>query len=546
MLLRALALATLLGCTGAIGDAGEEPSPSTPSTTAPVGTDKGLRLPRLSHLQWARTARAFLALPETPSLSLRPDVATDETFATDERGRIVDAALAGEYRHASDALADHVVDDSTAYARFVAEGESGAAEARLRKLLERAWARAYRRPLSAEEIERYVAIGLAAPGYAAAVDDDGRLRAALRSLVRVTLQSPHFVYRVELGEPGSEVASGGYRTRALTKLEYATRLSYALFDEPPDATMLAMDLSSEASVALLLEDPRALPTLLGFHRSLYGVDASRSMRKDSAKFPGMEAIGADAASEAERFLGDVVQTGGGLRELLLSRKTFVNLRLASIYGLPTDGLGDAFEPRELPSERAGILTRVSWTAHEADLVERSSILRGVYVTRKLFCTPISNPPAGAESEAPKPPPSLVSNRDRVSFRTSATKCRSCHETIINPSGFAFESFDAIGRHVTEENGAAIDASGTVLMDGVKTSFSGARSFLEAAAETKSAHECYVGNLATWMLGRPLSEVDRAAIVATAEHSRAERLSVRALVQHLVSSQSFRSIVVEEP
>jgi hypothetical protein len=225
----------------------------------------------------------------------------------------------------------------------------------------------------------------------------------------------------------------------------------------------------------------------------------------------------------------------------------VNQRLASIYGLKADGLApDQFSPAELPAERAGILTRVSWTGNEADLFERSSILRGVFVTRKLLCFPLAAPPAGAVEAAPKPPTDLVSNRDRVSFRTAGSSCEGCHKAIINPNGFAFEGFDAIGRFLTEENGVKVDASGEATLDGQRVSLTGARDFLELAAESEQAHGCYVNHLDAWLLGRPLADFERADAAPAVELSVRDRASMRALLAALLAAPAFRSIVREVP
>jgi hypothetical protein len=512
-----------------------------------------LRTPRLGHVQWARTAQSFLRLPEVPVVSLRADATPDDAFETDDRARVVDLTLAKDYRAASDTLADGVVDDPVSFQRFLEDAGGGDAATRLRQLIATAWARAYRRPLVAEEVDRYVTLGTGAPDYAAATDDDGRLRAALRVLLRIALQSPHFVYRVEFGDAATETIVGKFRVRQLTPLEYATRLSYVLLNAPPDDALLGATTSLEtpegraAIVGQLLADPRASETLLAFHRALYLVDASRAMRKDMATFPGTEQLGADAATEATQFLDHVAQTGGGLRELLLSRTAFVNRRLAPIYGLAADDLSDdTFASRELPAERGGILTRVSWTGDEADLFERSSILRGVYVRRKVLCQPLGNPPSGAAMNAPTPPASLVSNRDRVTYRTSGEICLGCHEKLINPLGFAFENFNAIGQFVTADKGAPVDASGVFTLGGMEIPFTGARPFLEAVAESSEAHGCYVGHLASWLYGRPLSDQDRADVAPLGSLSRTAGTSVRALLASLVTTTSFRSVVLEAP
>lgn len=536
------------GCVGVLD--GDPPDPGKVTTPGPTETaDHGVRLPRLSHTQWARTAQAFLRLTDPPTVSLRPDTLSAEGFETDDRARSVDSTLVRNYRAEAESLAELFVTNNDAFAKLTEDAGAGDAETRLRRLITVAWPRAYRRPLTTEEIERYVAIGLAEPGYAAAASDDDRLKVALRVLLRITLQSPHFIYRVELGDPAAEVAQGKYRVRPLTAHEYAARLSYTLFDAPPDEALIAAVTAGGADfdASSLVDDPRAQETLLRFHKALYDVEASRSMIKDAGKFPGMENLGEDAAKEAELFLADVVKSGGSLRELLLSRTAFVNARLAGIYGLPTDGLvADKFDPFELPAERAGILTRVSWTGTEADLFERSSILRGVYVTRRLLCTPLGAPPKGAVEGAPKAPPELISNRDKVTFRTGDGACAGCHKQVINPNGFAFEGFDAVGKFLTEENGVKVDSSGETRLDGERVSFTGARDFLEQASESEQTHGCYVGQLDSWVLGRPLAAFERADAAPIVARSVHDRASVRDLLAGLVTAPAFRSVVREVP
>jgi hypothetical protein len=542
------------GCVGILGDdggstSGSTPTP-TPTPTPPVeSSEHGIRLPRLSHLQWARTAQAFLRLTDTPLFDMRKDTIPEDGFETDDRARVVDKSLTIDYRSAAESLSNQEVDVDEAFVKFTADAGSGDVPTRLRAIITSAWPRAYRRPLTKDEIDRYVALGMAEPDYKAAEgkDENAQLRAALRLLIRVTLQSPYFVYRVELGDPAGEVQQGKYQIRPLTPGEYATRLAYTLFDAPPDDALIAAVAAAGASYdpSQLVDDPRATDTLLRFNAALYVVDAARSMIKDTTKFPEAQGIGPDAAHEAELFLDDVVKKGGGLREILLSRGAFVNQRLAPIYGLPTDGLTtDQFSPFDLPAERAGILTRVSWTGTQANLFERNTILRGVYVARKVLCVTLQNPPIGAAESAPKPPAQLVSNREKVTFRTAGSSCAGCHQGIINPNGFAFEGFDAIGRFLVDENGMKVDSTGTANLDGKSVSFTGARDFLEQAAEADQTHGCYVGNLDSWVLGRPLADFERDDAAPTAKHSRADHTSIRALLAALIAAPAFRSVVQE--
>jgi hypothetical protein len=539
------------GNTGTAGTSGAAGNPTVEPNNAPMVQ---LRLPRLSHRQWTNTVKTFLRLDTLPAEvgTLRPDSALPDAFENDERNRSVDGTLVSNYRSAADVLADFVVDDTDALARLLADGGTGDATTRLRALITAAWPRAYRRALTTAEIDRYVDLGQKAPGYAAADNDDARLRAALRLLLRLTLQSPHFVYRVELGRPETDHVVGSFRVRTLTNDEYAARLSYALFDAPPDAALRAMDLGDAAvrksAIASMLADARVNERLQAFHENYYLVTEARGMRKDVGKYPDSKDLGTDAAEEASRFLSDVVQSGGTVRDLFLSRKTFVNKRLAVVYGLSTDGLTDgAFDPRELPANRGGILTRVSFMGVEADLVERSTIHRGVFLQRKILCGKLDNPPKDAVSKAPKPPPSLLTNRERVSYITSVEDtCRGCHEKIINPLGFAFEQFDAIGKFVDTENGQPVDSSSTVIIDGTKRDITGARQFVEEAAESSDAHRCYAENLATWMLGRPVEAFDKTFTAQAGARSKTEQLPLKEILNDVVTSESFASLLEEIP
>ncbi len=541
------------GGSGAVGGAAPSSSP-TGTTKAPV-VAASPRLPRLGHRQWARTAQAFLRLPATPDVKLRADAEVTDAFETDDRARQVDPVLMHDYRAAADQLTDDLLGKPELYAAFVADAGAGDAATRLRQLVTTAWARAFRRPLGADEIERYVGLGMQAPGVADATDDEARLRAALGRVVRVALLSPHFLFRVELGDAKGDVVQDQVRLRPLTPTEYATRLSYTLFDAPPDeallasAGQLATDAGRATLVTSMVADERASQMLLAFHASLYGVDTVRSATKDAGKLGGIAWVGSDAATEARMFLDAVTHADGGLREIMLSRSTFVNARLASVYGLPTDGLtDDTFAARELPTERAGILTRVAWTATEASPVERSTIKRGVYLRTRVLCGTIGSPPADAQARADAAtlPAGPHTNRESVTFKTRFDDCAGCHHAIINPLGFAFEHFDFAGRYVAQDSGLPVDSSGKAAVGSDSVSFTDARSLIESVATSSEAHACYVGHLASWVLGRPLSEPDRSRLASIGERSRADAASSRALLVDLLTSLTFRSLVVENP
>ncbi len=510
-----------------------------------------VRAARLGHLQWARTVQVFFKRPDTPTVALRPDPLPKEGYATDVLTRVVDRALVVDYRTESERLIEALLADSTAYTRFVSEGGTGDFANMLKRLVTSAWPRALRHPLSDAEVDKYVAFGIKAPGVMQAADDAAKLRAALASLLSYTLQSPQFVYQIALGDESETVTEGSTRIRPLTPIEYLTRVSYALRNAPPSAEELskAGTLTTDAARATLVDavlaEPATSEAILEFHRALYLVDASRTMPKDPTTFPGMDGLGADAATEAEMFLGDVLANNGGLDTLLLSPTTFVNKRLASIYGLNTDGLTDSvFAKRDLPPERAGILTRVSWTGLKANQVERSSILRGVYIAKNLLCTPLGINPPNAAAVLPPPTPGLVTDRELTDDKTRSPQCAGCHHTTINPLGFAFGNFNAIGKFVTVDRNKPVLASGSIAMDRTPTDFGDAVTFLQAASRAQQTHHCYVGNLGSFFLGRTLTERDRQTLEPTGVKSLSKSASTRQLLKDIVLGAAFRSIVQE--
>ncbi len=548
----ALSLSGALACTGTVGGSGEsEGATAVQPTTLQAGDD--IRAARLGHLQWARTVQSFFKLTDTPSTSLRPDPPPKEGYTTDVHARSVDRALVVDYRTEADRLVEALLADSTNYVRFTAEAGAGDFATMLKRLVISAWPRALRHPLSDAEVAKYVAFGTGAPGVAQATDDAAKLRAALLPLLSFTLQSPQFVYQIALGDEATAVTEGSTHTRQLTPLEYLTRVSYALRNAPPNAeefakaNTLTSDVARAALVDAMLAEPGTNDAILEFHRALYLVDASRTMPKDPAAFPGMDGLGADAATEAEMFLNDVLVTNnGGLDKLLLSPTTFVNKRLAGVYGLNTDGLSDTgFAKRELPAERAGILTRVSWTGLKANQVERSSILRGVYLTKNLLCTPIGVNPPLAGAVLPAPTPGLVTDRELTDDKTRSPQCSGCHHTTINPLGFAFGNFNAIGKFVTLDHDKPVLASGKVAMDGTLTDFGDAVAFLKAASRARQTHACYVGNLSSFFLGRTLTERDRKSLAATAAKSLTDSTPTRQLLKDIVLGAAFRSVVQED-
>jgi hypothetical protein len=276
-----------------------------------------------------------------------------------------------------------------------------------------------------------------------------------------------------------------------------------------------------------------------FHEQLLRLHTYDQIEKDAKVFPEYAAgIGADMRRETMMFARDVVQKGGGLRELLLSAHTFVNRRLAPVYRVAAPASTTTFQRASLnPAERAGLLTQVGFLASNAYSREVDSIHRGVFVHHTFLCTNLPPPVDGVSLSGARG----TTNRERISSVTGDGTCGAgCHSRIINPVGFAFEHYDALGRYRTTDNGAPVDASGSYVFGGTPRAFKDAVEFSRLVAESAEAHECYGKSLFEYVHGRVPEPGDEAQIKLLGARSLGNKAAVKALVLDLVTSDEFLS------
>jgi hypothetical protein len=221
-----------------------------------------------------------------------------------------------------------------------------------------------------------------------------------------------------------------------------------------------------------------------------------------------------------------------LREILLSQTAFVNAATAPLYGLTASG--DALSQVTLGAERPGFLTRVGFLAYNANLREPDPIHRGVDISNRLLCAGLA-PPAGEIPPLPAASPGQT-NRERVSEHTGSGTCAGCHVGIINPLGFAFENFDAIGRLRDTDNGQAVNTADVYGLATGSVSFSGAPELLAKLAESSEAHACYARRLGEFALARDLDDADRALLNELVGASRAG--SIKTMLLTTIQNSKF--------
>jgi hypothetical protein len=389
---------------------------------------------------------------------------------------------------------------------------------------------AFRRPLADEEAQRLAAAYETISAAYAPVD-------GLVALLEGIFSSPHFVFLVEVGEPVAD-RPGYFR---LGPWELASRLSYAICEGPPDAILYgaaaAGELSTpeqiEAQARRLFGEPCARDTVERFLEHWLWLNRLPDLTKSQAHFPEFDdQLREGMVVEAKTYLSELVwKDDASVADLLDSDRVWANAETASYYGM-TSADGQA---STLPPERAGILTSPGVLAVTGDFEGTSPVKRGIYVLGQILCTELPPPPADLAVTPPLPDPNLTT-RERWAAHSDDPACSSCHQ-VIDPVGFAFEEFDGIGRHRTEENGHPIDASGGVPTIGVEDGeIVGGAALAKVLAESDEMKSCVAKQWLRFSFGRLETAADEVTIGSLAAALDTE--SLREAFITIVTTDAF--------
>lgn len=401
--------------------------------------------------------------------------------------------------------------------------------------------RAYRRPLTEAEVERLTALA------AHATDVLGNPAEALELVLAAILQSPHFLWRVEVGEPDPRDADGV----RLTGYEIATRLAYFLWATAPDEVLLDAAGTGElhdpdglaAQVERMLESPRAregVRALFADAFELYRVDEAV---KDPTLFVHAHPdLGASAREETLRVIEDLVfERDGDWRGLLTAEHSFVDRRLAALYGVRApapDGFGEvSLGP---PLNRRGLLGHASTAMLHSHATSTSATLRGRFVRKVLLCGDIPPPPVNVDTSIPEPSGDAPTLRDRVHEHLDNPACAGCHAQM-DPIGLGLERYDAVGRFRETDHGAPIDPGGE--LDGV--AFRDELELGSAVAEHPAFGPCLVRTVWRYATGRLEAPGEEPELDRLTERFVDSGLRVRALLFDVATSPAFRTISTRE-
>ncbi len=362
--------------------------------------------------------------------------------------------------------------------------------------------RAWRRPLNATELDRYA-------GIATDVGvETGDALVALRHALWGVLQSPHFLYRVELGTPSED---DGGRVK-FSSYEMASRLAFTMWNTLPDDALLdaaqADELATSTGIAAqaqrMLADPRARQGVANFVAEHYRLWQLEEKAKDTTQFPEWTpTLKAAMRQEMLARIEEVVfTTPADFLSLYDDDKVFVNNELAALYGLPAVE-PDAFHPATLPAgdARRGLIGSAMILALNSLPARTSATERGQFIAETLLCKTVPPPPPDVDTnldddDGSGGPVVHRTLREKLEPHRENPACAGCHN-VTDPLGLALEHFDTMGRYRETDLGLTIDASGE--LDGVP--FVDAAELAVALREHPDALSCLVRKLYTYTAGR---------------------------------------------
>jgi mono/diheme cytochrome c family protein len=447
-------------------------------------------------LMWQLPHRADEVIPARnlspqnfpPSYVVNTAFPPDDRSVGYERGTSISEAWQQATTDAALELSDYVGEHLADLAGV--RGTPPDRDKRLREFCRRWVARAFCRPLDDEQQRLFID-----RQFEQAADPD----AAVKRVVLLSLLSPRFLYHDAHGP-----RQDGY--------DVATRLSLGLWDSLPDEQLLkAANSGRLATVEQVRQqaermagDLRARSKLNEFFLGWLNVERFADLAKDSKRFPEFdEQVVSDLRTALDLFLEDIVWSKtSDFRQLLLADWLYLNGRLGRFYGaqLPADA---PFQKVTLQAgERAGVLTHPYLMAGLAYTATSSPIHRGVFVARSVLGRALRPPP---EAVAPLPPHlhASLTTRERVALQTQHQSCQSCHR-MINPLGFAFENFDAVGRFRNREQGKPIDSRGVYqTRAGKQVEFDDVHGLAVFLADSGETHAAFVEQLFHYTVKQPI-------------------------------------------
>ena len=538
-------------CTGSIGDGPapveRPPAPTTPPSPpdrsseptdvvdemlcedAEPATDSG-RARLLTRFEFNNTVRDLLGDDSRPADAF-PVEAKVLGFDNNESAHSANPLLVSKYLDVAPDIATRAVARGEAlFGCDIVAGPSCVAT-----FLEQFMLRAFRRPFSTHEHQIYM------DQYEEMRGRYGN-REAISLVIQAILMSPQFLYRVE------PAVSNGLDVVPASPWDLASRLSYFLWGSMPDDELLGAasrgalktDADIEAQVRRMLADPRAEASVLHFHEMWLEMEGIDSLVKDAATFPEyapeMRALWLESI---RAFVSETFFVDGTMEAMFTKPVAYADAQLGALYGWDVEG-AELSRVELDPERRAGLLTQPALMALLSNPDQTSPIRRGVFMLERVLCDPPPPPPANIAVVPPDPDPNS-STRERFFQHTENDFCRSCH-IQIDPLGFGFEKYDALGRFRAMEAGAPVDATGEIVdvrEEAINGPFDGAVELSAVLSNSEQVADCLATQWFRYAVGRVEGPDDVCSLENVKSAFKANGGAFEDLIVAITLSDAFR-------
>lgn len=405
-----------------------------------------------------------------------------------------------------------------------------------REILQNFGSRAFRRPLTGDELERILVF------FRQSQTEGDDFEEALRFAVQAILVSPHFLFKVEQpNQPGV--------VRSLNSYELASSLSYFLWSSMPDDQLFSLAAEGQLNqpevfqqqIRRMLADPKSSALVDQFVAQWLQLVKLERLEPDPELFPEFDLdLRRDMIGETKRVVSELIRQDASVLALLDSDFTFVTPRLARFYGWE-DQIGETaaedqfvrISTRDTP--RRGLLTHASVLMVTSNPDRTSPVKRGKWVLENLLGE--EPPPADPAAIPIEDQPELTGTlRQRMEQHRADPGCAVCHK-VMDELGFALENFDAVGRWRDLDQGLPIDASG-ILPDG--SSFVGARQMQQTIKTRMQADfiRCLTEKMLIYATGRGMEYFDECALDTIVNQLQAKEFRFSELILLVASSDPF--------
>ncbi|MCS7167933.1 MAG: DUF1592 domain-containing protein [Gemmatales bacterium] len=500
---------------------------------------------RLNRIEYRNTIRDLMGVDYPATEELPSD---DVGYGFDNIGDVLSLSPVHleKYLAAAEKIVSDVFLDVKRRERFLAwRGNADKPREGTRRILSEFARRAYRRPVSPQEVDKLLALV-----DKARQDGDGP-EEAIQVAFKAVLVSPHFLFRVERDpapdekrprpSPADKYVPGAYY---ISEYELATRLSYFLWSSMPDDELFQLAEKGELrnnlepQVRRMLQSPKSRALVENFAGQWLQLRNLPSIMIDPKLFPRYDAFMRESMQrETEMYFEYILREDRSILEFLDSDYTFLNERLARHYGI--DGV-QGLEMRlvKLPDRRrGGILTHASILTVTSNPTRTSPVKRGKFILENILGTPPPPPPPDVPELDESPKAALTGSlRQRLEKHRENPSCAVCH-VKMDTLGLGLENFDAIGAWRTKDGAFDIDPSGT-LPDG--TRFNNPAELRQALLQQADQfRRCLAEKLLTYALGRGLEPSDNVFVREIVAHTRQNQDRFSALILAIVRSDPFQ-------